>query len=1587
MTNIMLNVNGKMVTSVLVLMLIFFTALTKSADAASPVIAPIPIQTIVIGEPIVFTVSATDADGDALTFLLGPTAPTGATIDHATGVFSWTPTTATSVFFDILVSDGKNPPVSTGKLIESPVIGGMATWGFVKAQAQNILGIELDDLDAVDMPLLATDLYGNFLRGANGFPQLATPGANLSDSPVLMEGNPLTPIDASLAIRARHAFLDDIAHNANPVNTRGVALPADSDNTIGLSEPGTYDNELLDAHYIAGDGRVNENIGLTSVHHIFHSEHNRLVEYVKKVILETGDLAFLSQWLASGPAPATFPVTPEEIATLSWNGERLFQAARFGTEMQYQHLAFEEFARKIQPEVNVFTGYHAEIDPAIVAEFAHTVYRFGHTIILDTLGRVDNNGTANDIGLIQAFLNPLEFVPSGLTPEQAVGAVVRGTTRQISNEIDEFVTEAVRDNLLGLPLDLASINLARGRDTGAPSLNAARRKFFAATGGNTALKPYASWAEYVLNVKYPESIVNFIAAYGTHSSITATTTLADKRTAATLLVLGGPGAPVDRLDFLNSTGSWANDANNITITGLDDVDFWIGGLAEATPSFGGLLGTTFNFVFEMQLEKLQDGDRFYYLSRTAGLNFIGQLEQNSFAQLIMRNTDLGAVDAGHLPADIFSRPHYILEVDQAKQFNDGLGSADPESGDPLIPLVIRGLNSIQFNGDGLHVVLGGSENNDFLIAGNENDTIWGDGGNDRIEGGNGDDSLMGGDGDDIITDRFGVENIKGGSGNDVINAGPGLGDLILAGQGSDFIIAGLDPKETFGGSGNDFIIAGDSADTVFGNEGDDWIEGGSQADLLQGDNGNPFTTSDITGNDIIIGDGGDDDYDAESGDDIMFAGPGIERNAGMLGFDWVTYARDGEFAEADLRFDIFQPPSIAGLRDRFKLVEGLSGGPLNDILLGDDRTSVELLTVEPVSGQNNGLNNSQQITLVDGLGDLLGPSATSFSGGNIILGGDGSDLIEGRGGDDLIDGDAWLNARISVRDTSNPNIELFSFNSMTELQISMIDGSINPGQLVITREILTPAVVADDIDTAVFSGFSFEYAISAPDALGRITVNDIRPNPIDGIDTLRNIERLQFADQTIDLGASNIVATPGLNGIDPVPSAEPLSEGGLTIVKSDLQFILDQIKIAETHADGVPLSSLIPNNILPWGLRTVDGTLNNLIPNQTDFGAADRIFPRLTAPFFQSAENVSIDLDGPGPLQIGDPTSYTQTNGFVFDSRPRIISNLIADQTLSNPAAVTAAGPGAMLNPNTRTLTIPNVAPDEGLSAPFNQWFMYFGQFFDHGLDLVKKRGSGTVFIPLQPDDSLFNPASPQTNFMVLTRATNQAGLDGVLGTADDIHEHLNQTSPFVDQNQTYASHPSHQVFLRAWEEPNADDASMTVIFSALASTMTPASVSLVAGWNLITLPSQPVDNTGATTTINAESFGQAVDATLVTKWDKASQQYISHVVGIPLNNFDLIPGEGFFVNVPTVATFAYSSSPIQPNYPPSLGWNLFGWTGITPITAETFGSSLAGTADIVVIFNPQAQQYQSHVMGIPLNNFEISAGRGMFVHITTLAP
>jgi Ca2+-binding RTX toxin-like protein len=573
--------------------------------------------------------------------------------------------------------------------------------------------------------------------------------------------------------------------------------------------------------------------------------------------------------------------------------------------MQYQHLVFEEFARRIQPNVAPFVFTNSPtLDASILAEFAHVVYRFGHSMLTGTVDRLENDlttvsGTTDQATLLAAFLNPQMYLASGQTIAEINANLIRGLTRDVGNEIDEFIVQDVRSNLLGLPLDLAALNIARGREAGIGPLNVVRAQLYN-DFGSTDLKPYTSWTDFAQNLKNPTSVVNFIAAYGTHNSITTATTLVDKRNAAMLLVFGGTtGAPADRLDFMNATGSYATG----TLGGLNTVDLWIGGLAESKKEFGGMLGSTFNFIFQYQMEHLQNGDRLYYLSRTQGTNLLNQLEPNTFTDLVMRNTDLGDIYSTHLNGSLFASPDRIYELDNGiaqEDYDPTLAGRDEIWSSPtqqaINPKVVRTYTGattttdsngvvhdvggyFKFSG-GEHVVLGGTEGNDTLLSDKGIDTLWGDGGNDYLNAGSESDNVFGGEGDDIIVDPFGDDLLRGNQGNDVISGGVGL-DILFGDQGSDYIITGTDATEVFAGQDNDFILGNGGGDNLLGNEGDDWLEGGEGFDTLTGENSELFFNSPIVGHDVLWGQGNDTDYDGESGDDIMFSGPGIQRNEGM----------------------------------------------------------------------------------------------------------------------------------------------------------------------------------------------------------------------------------------------------------------------------------------------------------------------------------------------------------------------------------------------------------------------------------------------------------------------------------------------------------------------------------------------------------------------------------------------------------------------------------------------------------------------------------------------------------------------------------
>jgi PKD repeat protein len=78
-----------------------------------PVLDAIGDQTVDEGSELSFTATASDADGDPLTFSLVDE-PAGATIDATTGVFSWTPPDGpASATFTVVVSDGEDSDQET----------------------------------------------------------------------------------------------------------------------------------------------------------------------------------------------------------------------------------------------------------------------------------------------------------------------------------------------------------------------------------------------------------------------------------------------------------------------------------------------------------------------------------------------------------------------------------------------------------------------------------------------------------------------------------------------------------------------------------------------------------------------------------------------------------------------------------------------------------------------------------------------------------------------------------------------------------------------------------------------------------------------------------------------------------------------------------------------------------------------------------------------------------------------------------------------------------------------------------------------------------------------------------------------------------------------------------------------------------------------------------------------------------------------------------------------------------------------------------------------------------------------------------
>ena len=359
-----------------------------------------------------------------------------------------------------------------------------------------MLGIELTDPDVGNIPLLAADPYGKFIRGANGLPQLVVglgaDGKLGTADDVCVEGNPASSGRAPPGARPAPA---------TPSSTTS-RMPRCRSSAGGVLHAGrrlrpSATPTPTARRSAASTTCLRQRAARRPLH---HRRRPRQREHRPDggpprlpLRAQPPRRAGQGRWRSS---PATSPSStsgcsststcapdrprPARSRALSGMASACSRPRRFTTEMQYQHLVFEEFARKMQPDIDVFVfepvGRH---QPGIFAEFAHVVYRFGHSMLQRGHRRIEIDADGKPVRRHR----PVRRLPQPARLRLATAIDHDDGGRRDHPRHDPPGRQRdrrVRHRRAAQPARSASrstsrrINIARGRDIGMPSLNEAR---------------------------------------------------------------------------------------------------------------------------------------------------------------------------------------------------------------------------------------------------------------------------------------------------------------------------------------------------------------------------------------------------------------------------------------------------------------------------------------------------------------------------------------------------------------------------------------------------------------------------------------------------------------------------------------------------------------------------------------------------------------------------------------------------------------------------------------------------------------------------------------------------------------------------------------------------------------------------------------------------------------------------------------------------------------------------------------------------------------------------------------------------------
>lgn len=205
--------------------------------------------------------------------------------------------------------------------------------------------------------------------------------------------------------------------------------------------------------FTAGDVRVNEQVGLLSMHTIWMREHNRIAKLFNEI-------------------------NPH------WTGEQIYQESRKIVGAMMQHITFKQWLPRIIGEEGMelmgeYKGYNPSENPSISNEFATAALRFGHSLINPILHRLNWNFETIEQGHLP--LHKAFFAPWRVVYEGGVDPLLRGLfsvpakLKKPEQNLNSDLTERLFTTFHAVSLDLAAINIQRGRDHAIKSYMAYRK--------------------------------------------------------------------------------------------------------------------------------------------------------------------------------------------------------------------------------------------------------------------------------------------------------------------------------------------------------------------------------------------------------------------------------------------------------------------------------------------------------------------------------------------------------------------------------------------------------------------------------------------------------------------------------------------------------------------------------------------------------------------------------------------------------------------------------------------------------------------------------------------------------------------------------------------------------------------------------------------------------------------------------------------------------------------------------------------------------------------------------------------------------